>query len=74
MKKRWAEIAGILIEPLLCLIVLEGMARGDLNAVFRWMTGEPLMAVLNYLFLLGLGLPVAGIESAVRRAGHGELL
>ena len=47
MKKRWAEIAGILIEPLLCLIVLEGMARGDLNAVFRWMTGEPLMAVLN---------------------------
>ena len=33
MKKRWAEIAGILIEPLLCLIVLEGMARGDLKAV-----------------------------------------
>ena len=63
MKKRWAEIAGILIEPLLCLIVLEGMARGDLNAVFRWMTGEPLMAVLNYLFLLGLCLLISHFRS-----------
>ena len=56
MKKRWAETAWILLLSLLCLTVLEGMARGDLNAVFRWMTGEPLMAVLNYLFLLGLCL------------------
>ena len=63
MKKRWAETAGILIEPLLCLIVLEGMARGDLNAVFRWMTGEPLMAVLNYLFLLGLCLLISHFRS-----------
>ena len=63
MKKRWAEIAGILIEPLLCLIVLEGMARGDLNAVFRWMTGEPLMAGLNYLFLLGLCLMISHFRS-----------
>ena len=27
MKKRWAEITGILLWPLLCLTALEGMAR-----------------------------------------------
>ena len=63
MKKRWAETAGFLLLPLLCLTVLEGMARGDLNAVFRWMTGEPLMAVLNYLFLLGLCLMISHFRS-----------
>ena len=63
MKKRWAETAGFLLLPLLCLTVLEGMARGDLKAVWNWMTGEPLMAVLNYLFLLGLCLLISHFRS-----------
>ena len=63
MKKRWAETAGILLLPLLCLTVLEGMARGDLKAVWNWMTGQPLMAGLNYLFLLGLCLMISHFRS-----------
>lgn len=63
MKKRWAEITGILLWPLLCLTALEGMARGILKAVWEWMTGQPLMAGLNYLFLLGLCLMISHFRS-----------
>ena len=66
MKKRWAEIAGILLWPLLCLTALEGMARGDLKAVWEWMTGQPLMAGLNYLFLLGLCLMISHFRSLAK--------
>lgn len=67
MKKRW-DAAVWLLAPFFMLWLLEGLARGSSDSFFSWIAAEPLLATINYMFLLGLCLLAAVCRSRRVRA------